>query len=47
MTFYASWVGYSIQMIIEGIFTTILVSFLQRVKPELLTEQGLTQKPGF
>ncbi len=33
---YASMVGYSIQMGIEGIFTTMLVSFLQRVKPELL-----------
>ena len=33
---YASWLGYSIQMVIEGIFTLILVSFLQQVKPELL-----------
>ena len=33
---YASMVGYSIQMAIEGTFTTMLVSFLQRVKPELV-----------
>ncbi|MBC6418634.1 MAG: cobalt transporter CbiM [Prochloron sp. SP5CPC1] len=33
---YASMVGYSIQMGIEGTFTTMLVSFLQRVKPELV-----------
>ena len=33
---YASWFGYSVQMVIEGFFTLMLVSFLQRVKPELL-----------
>ena len=33
---YASWFGYSIQMVIEGFFTLMLVSFLQQVKPELL-----------
>jgi len=33
---YLGLVGYSIQAVIEGTFTMLLVSFLQRVKPELL-----------
>jgi cobalt/nickel transport system permease protein len=33
---YGAMIGYSIQMIIEGIFTVMLVSFLEKVKPELL-----------
>ncbi len=33
---YLGLVGYSIQAVIEGVFTMLLVSFLQRVKPELL-----------
>jgi cobalt/nickel transport system permease protein len=33
---YVALVGYSIQMVIEGIFTVMLVSFLEKVKPELL-----------
>ncbi len=34
---YASLIGYSLQMIIEGVFTVMLVSFLGKVKPEILT----------
>ena len=33
---YLSLIGYSIQMIIEGVFTVMLVSFFQQVKPEIL-----------
>lgn len=33
---YIGLIGYSIQAIIEGTFTLLLVSFFQRVKPELL-----------
>jgi cobalt/nickel transport system permease protein len=32
----ASLIAYSIQMLIEGIFTVMLVSFLEKVKPEIL-----------
>jgi cobalt/nickel transport system permease protein len=34
---YLGLVGYSVQALIEGTFTTLLVSFFQRVKPELLS----------
>ena len=33
---YAALIGYAIQALIEGTFTFMLVSFLERVKPELL-----------
>ena len=33
---YAALIGYGIQALIEGTFTFMLVSFLERVKPELL-----------
>lgn len=33
-------------MVIEGIFTAMLVLFLQRVKPEMLGEQQITKKVG-
>jgi cobalt/nickel transport system permease protein len=33
----ASLIGYSIQMLIEGIFTVMLVTFLEKVKPEMLS----------
>ena len=32
----AGFLGYGIQAVIEGIFTVMLVSFLERVKPEIL-----------
>lgn len=35
---YIGLVGYSIQSVIEGTFTALLVSFFQRVKPELLSD---------
>ncbi len=34
---YIGLIGYSIQALIEGTFTLLLVSFFQRVKPELLS----------
>lgn len=36
---YASVSGYAVQALIEGTFTVMLVSFLGRVKPELLENQ--------
>jgi len=35
---YVGLVGYSIQALIEGTFTLLLVSFFQRVKPELISD---------
>jgi cobalt/nickel transport system permease protein len=32
----ASLIGYSVQMLIEGIFTVMLITFLEKVKPEIL-----------
>jgi cobalt/nickel transport system permease protein len=38
---YLSLLGYGIQAILEGIFTVILVSFLAKVKPEMLTQKEI------
>lgn len=36
-------IGYGIQAVIEGIFTVMFITFIQRVKPELLNNRNLRQ----